>query len=98
MMTERGIELGLVATEIIEKRLIILEFDLLNSCDFDNLNLEEEFFVDSLMRSAASYGETNGADFIELKSNTYNKFLAKKGFTVTDTHAFAPMSLIVKYS
>ena len=57
---------------------MIFDFDLSRPCNFDDLAMEESFFVDTLMRSAASYGETNGADKIETTSNKYNNFLKKR--------------------
>lgn len=98
LMTEGENELGTVALKIYERTLIIIDISLENDCDFENLNIEEDFFVDTLMRSAASYGETKGANFIETQDNKYNKILAKKGFTVDENHAFTKMSTIVHYT
>lgn len=98
VMTEGNEELGTVALKIVDRKLVIIKFSLANNCDFENLSMEEEFFIDTLMRSAASYAETNGANFIETETNEYNKFFAKKGFEILDTHAFAVMSKIVHYT
>lgn len=97
-MTEGNEELGWVAVSLQERTLRLLKFSLPSCKDYAAPDMESSFFLDTLMRSAASYGETNGADFIETATAEYNAFLNKQGFTVDDTHAFTPMSTIVHYS
>lgn len=58
---------------------------------------EEIFILDSLMRSAASYGETFGANQIETGFPDFYDFFKMRGFDCDETHAFTPMSTIVKY-
>ncbi|MEG1427576.1 MAG: hypothetical protein RSC76_07805, partial [Oscillospiraceae bacterium] len=86
--------LGWIAVDIQKNILRLLQFHLNISAS----PTEEEFYLDTLMRSAASYGETNGASYIETVDNTYNCFLQKRGYTVDSNHAFTPMSTIVHYS
>ncbi len=98
VMEEKGEKLGYVSLKISDKTLYIIDFLLQNEFDCNNLSMEESFFLDSLMRSAASYGETKGADKIETVNNKYNNFLKKKGFDTDFSHAFTPMSTIVHYT
>ena len=58
---------------------------------------ETVFLLDSLMRSAASYGENFGAVSIETAFPDFFGFFRARGFDCDDTHAFTPMSTIVKY-
>ncbi len=97
-MTERGSELGMVSLAVRGSKLMIFEFTLANPCDFEKLDEEQSFFVDTLMRSAASFGETNGASGIHTANNLYNSFLQTKGFETDENHAFTKMSTIVHYT
>lgn len=97
-MTEKTECLGTVAVVIREKTLVIINFSLANACDFENLSMEETFYIDTLMRSAASYGETHGARKIETTNSEYNTFLKRRGFKTDETHAFTDMSTIVHYT
>ncbi len=97
VMTEKSQELGRVYIALREKKLILLKFDLTAGCDFENLDFEEMFMLDSLMRSAASFGEINGALSMETESPIYNSFLEKKGFKVDDDKAYLSISSIVHY-
>lgn len=96
-MCERGSTLGWVALELDAGTLRILH---LHADGYDASKApqgEEIFILDSLMRSAASYGETFGADQIETAFPDFFGFFRVRGFTCDDTHAFTPMSTIVKY-
>ncbi len=97
LMSERGVELGYVTLFIKGKTLVIAEMSLFKDCNFDKLNMEDSVFCDCLMRAAASFAETNGANFIETLDSTYNTFLKTKGFETTETNAFIDMNKIVKY-
>ena len=55
------------------------------------------FVLDTLMRSAASFGETNGMNHIRTAFPDFFDFFKQRGFAVAEDHAEAPMSLIVHY-
>ena len=96
-MTERGATLGWAAVEIEDKVLRILK---LSAGEYDFTlppGGEENFILDTLVRSAASYGEALGANFIETAFPDFHRFFAVRGFSVGDTNVSAPMSVIVKY-
>lgn len=96
-MEERGQVLGWVALELDESVLRILK---LNAGDYDFSRKpqgEEVFILDSLVRSAASYGETFGANKIETGFPDFFGFFQARGFDSDETHSFTPMSTIVKY-
>lgn len=96
-MTERGSLLGWVAVELEDKVLRILK---LSAGDYDFVAPpagEEVFILDTLMRSAASFGENFGANFIETTFPDFHRFFASRGFSVGDTNVSTPMSTIVKY-
>ena len=96
-MCERGSVLGWVALELEAGALRILR---LHAEGYDGSQApqgEEVFILDSLMRSAASYGETFGADRIETAFPDFFGFFQARGFECDDTHAFTPISTIVKY-
>ncbi|MBE6730555.1 MAG: hypothetical protein E7564_02570 [Ruminococcaceae bacterium] len=95
MMAEGDADLGYVAVKLMGDTLIYLEFKIYNSENM--MPFEKEFYLDTLMRSGASYGENYGADKLETANNLYNDFLKKKGFKTDIFHAFAPMLLIVHY-
>ena len=61
---------------------------------FDSVEL---FILDTLMRSAASWGEDHGADAIATCFPDFFGFFKARGFTVDEEHAFTPMSTIVRY-
>lgn len=92
-MTEQSELLGWVAVDILDETLRMLKF---NICQ-DVSEFEGIFYLDTLMRSAASFGETNGADKLATTEPSLNDFFKKRGFDVDSVHAFAPMSLIVHY-
>ncbi len=95
-MIERGEVLGYVAVDILEDTLRYLKFQVYSDPNFTNGSMTE-MFMDSLMRCGASYGETKGATKLSTLSNEYNSFFNKKGFDTDGEHAFAKMSLIVRY-
>lgn len=96
-MTEREKLLGWTAIELEGDTLRILALHA-GEYDFSHRPQGEEIFIlDSLMRSAASYGETFGAKKIETAFPDFFGFFKARGFDFDDVHAFTPMSTIVKY-
>jgi hypothetical protein len=96
-MTEKESTLGVVALKIKEEKLYILSL-LAEGYSFDEKpDVEQNFILDSLVRAAASYGETNGATEIHISFCDFHDFMKNRGFDVQGGHAYAPMSLIVKY-
>lgn len=96
-MCERGQTLGTAALQLDGTVLRILE---LAAEGYDGSRApqgEEIFILDSLMRSAASYGETFGADRIETAFPDFFGFFHARGFDCDETHAYTPMSTIVRY-
>ena len=96
-MTERGDQLGWVAVEMEDKVLRILKLSAGDYSFTDPPAGEEIFILDTLVRSAASYGETFGANFIETTFPDFHRFFASRGFSVGDTNVSTPMSTIVNY-
>lgn len=94
-MTEKGLILGFIAVDILNSTLRILDIQLENKGMLDQMSIK--FYMDTLIRSAASYGEVHGAITIETTDNKNNNFFKAMGFSIDETHAFAPMSLIVHY-
>lgn len=97
MMTDGGKFAGYAAVELKGGALCILK---LSAGDYDfseKPNGEEAFVLDTLMRSAASYGETFGAVSIETTFPDFYDFFKARGFETDGEHAFTPMSTIVKY-
>lgn len=96
-MRERGTTLGTAALELDGDILRILRLTA-EGYDFTAAPKGETLFIlDSLMRSAASYGENFGADRIETAFPDFFGFFKARGFDTDDSHAFTPMSTIVKY-
>lgn len=60
-------------------------------------DMEQHFILDSLVRSAASYGETKGVKKIETRFADFFDFFKKMGFTVDTDNCSGPISLIVNY-
>ena len=96
-MTERGTLLGWAAVELEDKVLRILKLSAGNYSFTDPPAGEESFILDTLVRSAASYGENFGANFIETTFPDFHRFFASRGFSVGETSVSTPMSTIVKY-
>lgn len=96
-MCERGNTLGTAAVELEDGVLRILSLRA-QGYDFSEAPKGETLFIlDSLMRSAASYGENFGADRIETAFPDFFGFFRARGFDSDETHAFTPMSTIVRY-
>lgn len=96
-MREREALLGWVALELEGDLLRILKLSS-EGYDFSRKPQGEEIFIlDSLMRSAASYGETFGANRIETAFPDFFGFFKARGFDCDENHALTPVSTIVKY-
>lgn len=96
-MTDRGEELGTVAVELRDGTLHILQMRA-GEYDFSRKPQgEEAFILDTLLRSAASWGENFGAEEIVTAFPDFFDFFKARGFAADDTHAFTPMSTIVRY-
>ncbi len=99
LMTEGQKELGAVAVRLEEKTLYLLSFRTSEGADLLSAapDAESAFLFDTLMRSAASFGETHGAERIETAFPDRFDFFRQRGFDIEGDRAVAPMSLIVHY-
>lgn len=96
-MTDRGEELGTAAVELRDGTLHILQMRA-GEYDFSRKPQgEEAFILDTLLRSAASWGENFGAGEIVTAFPDFFDFFKARGFASDDSHAFTPMSTIVRY-
>ncbi len=96
-MKDRGEELGFAAVELRGETLRILKLEAAGYDPGEKPQGEQVFILDTLLRSAASYGETFGAQAIETAFPDFFGFFKARGFEMDGEHAFGPMSLIVKY-
>lgn len=98
-MTDGAEELGYVVVSLKEDVLYIHGFCVNGRTDFsgEKPGMEEVFILDTLMRSAASYGENNGANHIKTTFSDFHSFFKLRKFDVTETCAETPMSTIVHY-
>ena len=97
LMQDGGKPVGTVIVDLKGTILHIVRFSV-NGYDFtEKPGSEETFVLDTLMRSAASYGEDHGADSIVTDFPDFFDFFRLRGFDVDETHAFTPMSTIVRY-
>lgn len=97
LMEDRGEPAGWVAVELWDGVLRILKLSA-GAYDFSwKPDSEETFLLDTLVRSAASYGETFGAASIETAFPDFYGFFRARGFRDEDGRARAPMSVIVRY-
>ena len=99
VMTDGAEELGYVVVSLREDVLYIHEFNVNGRTDFaaEKPGMEEIFILDTLMRSAASFGETNGANHIKTTFPDFHNFFKLRKFDVTDECAETPMCTIVHY-
>ena len=96
-MTDGGEVLGTVAVELRDGTLHILQMRA-GEYDFSRKPQgEEAFILDTLLRSAASWGENFGAGEIVTAFPDFFDFFKARGFASDDSHAFTPMSTIVRY-
>ena len=98
-MTDGSEELGYVVVSLKDAVLYIHGFNVSGKTDFtgEKPGMEEIFILDTLMRSAASFGENNGADQIKTTFPDFHSFFKLRKFDVTEDHAETPMSTIVHY-
>lgn len=99
VMTDGETELGYAVAAVRKKTLVLYGFSVSGRTDFtgEKPDMETVFILDTLMRSAASFGEVNGAKKIETAFPDFFDFFKLRGFTVLETHAETPMSTIVRY-
>lgn len=97
VMKDRGEALGLAAVELDGDTLRILALEA-GGYGFERKPEGEEVFIlDTLVRSAASYGEALGAGRIETAFADFFGFFKARGFAVEEGRAYGPVGLIVKY-
>ena len=97
LMADRGKPLGHVVVETAGTVLRILRLEAAGYDFAQKPQGETVFILDSLMRAAASYGETLGAQSIETAFPDFFGFFHNRGFDTDEAHAFTPMGTIVKY-
>lgn len=97
VMTDRDEELGSVAVRLKDDTLCMVHFSVPGYDFAEKPQVDQIFILDALMRAAASFGETNGASQLATAFPDFHDFFRLRGFETDDTHAFGPMSLIVKY-
>ncbi|MGI6255136.1 MAG: hypothetical protein ACOYJZ_05840 [Acutalibacter sp.] len=74
------------------RKLVAKEYDFTETPQGETV-----FVLDTLMRSAASWGEDHGADRIATTFPDFFGFFQARGFQADETHAFTPMETIVHY-
>ena len=91
--------LGYVVVALEDDTLVFYGFSVSGQTDFTKAKPDPmtTFVLDTLMRSAASFGETNGMNHIRTAFPDFFDFFKQRGFAVAEDHAEAPMSLIVHY-
>ena len=96
-MTDRDIVLGSCCLQIKEDTAVLLKLNA-GEYNFTEKPDTEQFFVlDSLVRSAASYAETKGAQNLETAFPDFFDFFKHMGFQADANHAFGTIHVIVKY-
>lgn len=97
LMKDGGTPVGSVIVSLDNTTLHIARLSA-KGYDFTSVPESETVFIlDTLMRSAASYGEDHGADQIVTDFPDFFDFFRLRGFDVDETHAFTSMSTIVHY-
>ena len=96
-MKDGGQEVGYVIVDLpagtlLLRKLAAKGYDVTQAPQGETL-----FILDTLMRSAASWGEDHGAEAIATCFPDFFGFFKARGFTVDEEHAFTPMSTIVRY-
>ena len=99
VMTDGEETLGYVVVALEDDTLVFYGFSVSGQTDFTKAKPDPmtTFVLDTLMRSAASFGETNGMNHIRTAFPDFFDFFKQRGFAVAEDHAEAPMSLIVHY-
>ncbi len=96
-MCEQKQLLGYAAVTVKDGKLLLLKL-WAKGYDFSQKPQgEASFILDSLMRAAASYGETKGAQEILTAFPDFWGFFKSRGFDADEAHAFTPMDTIVHY-
>ena len=90
-MKDKSGELGYALVELLGEKLRIVKLEAAGYAPAQKPQ------VDTLLRSAASYGETFGASEIETAFPDFHGFFKARGFKTDEAHAYGPMSLIVRY-
>ena len=100
VMTDGEETLGYVVVALEDDTLVFYGFSVSGQTDFTKAKPDPmtTFVLDTLMRSAASFGETNGMNHIRTAFPDFFDFFKQRGFAVAEDHAEAPMSLIVHYA
>lgn len=97
LMKDAGQPVGHVVVALEDQELQIRKLSA-KGYDFTNQPQGEEVFVlDTLMRSAASWGEDHGANRIVTTFPDFFGFFQARGFQTDEDHAFTPMETIVHY-
>ena len=86
VMTDGADELGLVVAGVRERTLVVYGFSVAGRTDFtaEKPDAETVFILDTLLRSAASFGEVNGADRIRTTFPDFYDFFRLRGFGSAD--------------
>ena len=95
VMAEKELEYGSAVLSVDGTVLKIYDITVCGQ-SLSSLDMTGKFVADSLMRSAASYGEHHGAVRIEVYIPELNDFLQQKGFAPEETCMATPMSTIVR--
>lgn len=97
LMKDGGESVGWVAVSLEENTLHICHFSVKGYDFSEKPQGETVFILDTLMRSAASYGEDHGANKIVTDFPDFFHFFQDRGFEADQSHAFTPMNTIVHY-
>ena len=97
MMTDGDREVGWAAVELAGSAVRIVKLTAQGWDGAAKPGPEEIFVLDTLMRSAASYGEVFGAREIVTAFPDFYDFFKLRGFTQEADCARTPMSTIVHY-
>ena len=97
-MTDANTLMGYVIVAVENDDLFIIKMNALGYSFEEKPNLEQIFILDSLMRSAASYGETFGANKITTLFPDFFDFFKLRGFDTDKISANTKMNTIIKYS
>lgn len=98
-MTDGEESMGYVVVSLKADTLYIHGFSVNGRTDFsaEKPDMGTVFILDTLMRSAASFGEANGANYIRTTFPDFFDFFKLRHFTIEADHAKTPMSTIVHY-
>ena len=97
LMKDGGQPVGYVIVDLEERTLHLRKLSVQGYAFAAPPQGESVFILDTLMRSAASYGEDHGADEIVTDFPDFFQFFKQRGFDADESHAFTPMSTIVHY-